>query len=137
MAFDPFSFIAGIFKPAAELVDSLHTSKEEKAAMALALLTAQQEAAAKMAGMKRDVIVAEANSKHFLTANWRPITMLCFVFMIMWNFIVAPLGSFFSAMFGGPILPVLDLPPGLWATLDIGIGGYIGMRTLEKVKGVS
>lgn len=137
MAFDPFSFIANIFKPAVELVDELHTSKEEKAAISLALLQAQQDAAQKMAAVQRDVIVAEAKSGFFLTANWRPITMLSFVFMILWNFVFAPLGTWFAAMFGGPVLPTLELPVGVWTTINIGLGGYIASRTYEKVKGVS
>ncbi len=57
-----------------------------------------------------------------------------FVFIIAWNYVLGPLGTWFAAFFSGPAFPVLDLPMGLWTTLNVGIGGYMTLRTYEKVK---
>jgi len=135
MGFNIASFIEGIFKPAVKLVDELHTSKEEKAAIKLAMMNAQAAAFAKLEELRSNIIVAEANSKHFLTANWRPITMLSFVFMLVWNYAGVPILSWVSALFGGPPVPPVELPAGLWAVITTGLGGYIGARTYEKVQG--
>ncbi|MDP9202352.1 MAG: holin family protein [Gemmatimonadota bacterium] len=69
------------------------------------------------------VIVAEAKSESWLARNWRPITMLVFVSIVAFNYVVAPLFQ----------VKLLDLPPDMWQLLKIGIGGYIGARTGEKV----
>jgi hypothetical protein len=74
------------------------------------------------------VIQAEANSRHFITAAWRPITMLTFVAIIANNYIIYPyLSLFFEAA------PILEIPPDMWALLKIGLGGYVVGRTGEKM----
>lgn len=128
--------IGGIAGPIAGIIDDLTTSKEEKLAAKLAMTKLISDAANKADSAARDVIVAEASSKHFLAANWRPITMLSFVFILVWNYVVAPLGTWIALMFGGPEFPMLVLPAGLWTTINIGLAGYIGARTYEKVNRV-
>ena len=93
----------------------------------LKLLEALQGAEAKMMEAKAKTIVAEATSEHFIAANWRPITMLSFVAIIVNNYIIAP----YLGFFGYPV-PVLDIPPDMWSLLQIGIGGYIAGRSAEK-----
>lgn len=75
-----------------------------------------------------DVIVAEAKSEHVLTATWRPITMLVFVFIIANNYIISP---YANAM--GLAVPALDVPQDLWDLIKIGLGGYMVSRGAEKV----
>ena len=74
------------------------------------------------------VIVAEANSSHWIVAAWRPITMLTFTFIIANNYILYPYLSLFWQE-----APVLILPPDLWALMKIGLGGYVTGRSAEKV----
>lgn len=76
----------------------------------------------------RDVVVAEAQSGHWITAAWRPITMLVFVAVIANNYIIAP---YADAMFGASI--ALEVPAPLWELLKIGLGGYIVGRSGEKI----
>ena len=76
----------------------------------------------------RDIIVAEAGG-NFLQRNWRPVTMLTFVFIIANNYIFVP----YAVAFGGPV-PMLEIPPGMWGLLTVGIGGYIGGRSFEKIQ---
>lgn len=126
--------IAGAIKPVSELVDSLHTSREEKDAMKLQLAVAQGKLESDFHKSQSAVIMAEATGASWIQRTWRPIVMLGFAFIIFWNYVLGPIGSWLGALFGGPVFPVLELPTGLWATLNVGIGGYMTLRTYEKVK---
>lgn len=117
--------IAGIFKPAAELVDELHTSEEERLKAKGHLLDVQAAAMqrvfdyeSEMLSSKSKVVHAEAQSKHWLTANWRPITMLTFLVLVVGD----SLGW----------LPN-DLRDETFVLLEIGLGGYIVGRSGEKI----
>lgn len=76
----------------------------------------------------RDVIVAEAQGESWIQRSWRPITMLVFVFIIFNNYVLVP----YVSAFGGSV-PALEIPDGMWALLNVGIGGYIASRGVEKV----
>lgn len=86
------------------------------------------------------IITAEAQGESWMQRNWRPITMLTFVFIIANNYIIVPYVTWFSSMMFARgwvdsvvAVPTLDIPDGLWGLLQIGIGGYIGSRGVEKV----
>lgn len=117
--------IAGIFKPAAELVDELHTSTEEKLKAKGHLLDVQAAAMQRvfdyeteMLSAKAKIVQTEAASQHWLTANWRPITMLTFLTLVVGD----SLGW----------LPN-DLRDETFLLLEIGLGGYILGRSGEKI----
>jgi len=117
--------IAGIFKPAAELIDEIHTSEEERLKARGHLLDVQAAAMQKVFDYETSVIEsqskiihAEASSKHWLTANWRPITML--------TFLVLAVGD----SMGWLSTPLRDEA---WTLLTLGIGGYIAGRSGEKI----
>lgn len=74
-----------------------------------------------------DIIQEEAKSEHWLTANWRPLTMLTFVVIIANNYILYPYLSLFW-----PDAPQLSIPPDMWDLLKIGLGGYVVGRSAEK-----
>lgn len=126
--------ISGALGPVSKVIDSLHTSREEKDAAKIQLVLAQGQLSAEFNRAQASVIVAEATGASWIQRNWRPLTMLTFVFIILWNYVLGPIGTWFGGLFGGPVFPVLDLPMGLWTTLNVGIGGYMTLRTFEKVK---
>ena len=68
-----------------------------------------------------DIIKTEAASEHWLTANWRPITMLVFVGLIVCRWFG----------FAAPGLTEAEYLK-LWSIVEIGIGGYVIGRTVEK-----
>jgi len=74
------------------------------------------------------VVRAEAESKHWITAAWRPLTMLTFVAIIANNYILVPWLQAFG--FGAVSLAI---PPDMWSLLQIGLGGYVVGRSTEKV----
>lgn len=76
-----------------------------------------------LAVQQASVIIAEAKSESWIARNWRPLTMLTFVFIVAFNYIIAPLFS----------VKALDIPPDMWQLLKLGIGGYVIGRSVEKV----
>lgn len=117
--------IAGIFKPAAELIDELHTSEEERIIQQRKLLEIQAlvldsslEYEKEMLTARAEIVNSEAKSEHWITATWRPITMLTFL-----------------ALAVGDSLGWLPNPlrDEAWMLLQIGLGGYVVSRSAEKV----
>ena len=119
--------VKGLVGAVGGIIDDLHTSGEEKAAAKLALLQASAAFEMQMAQAQRDVLVAEIKGESFIQRAWRPLTMLTFVAIIANNYIVVP----YAVSFGLSV-PMLEIPPGMWGLLTVGIGGYIGARTYEK-----
>ena len=74
-----------------------------------------------------DIILAEAKSEHWLTANWRPLLMIVIVFIVAWNYALAGV----MTAIGYPI-ETIPLPDPLWNLLTVGVGGYTIGRSAEK-----
>ena len=66
----------------------------------------------------------------WLQRNWRPLTMMSFVLIVVNNYIVFPYASMFTDN-----VTVLEFPPAFWGLLTTGIGGYIGAKSYERLKG--
>jgi hypothetical protein len=79
------------------------------------------------------IILAEVNSEHWLTRSWRPVLMLTLLGFVL---LVGALLPLLDAVVGAPV-PFNPrwqaLPPQFWEFLSIGVGGYIGGRSLEKI----
>ena len=110
------------------LIDKLIPDKQAQAEAKIKLLALQQSGELKELESAMNIIVAEAKSEHWVTAAWRPITMLIFVSIIANNYILYPYLSLFWTD-----APALDVPDPLWDLLKIGIGGYVVGRSAEKV----
>ena len=117
--------VAGIFTPAAKLIDDLHTSEEERLAQKAQLLTVQAaviqkviEAESEALKAKANIVKAEAQSDHWLAANWRPIVMLLFTAL---------------AIADAFTIAQVDLAEQMWTILQIGLGGYVVGRSGEKI----
>ena len=111
------------------LVDDVHTSDEERLQIKQALLNIQSgivtqvvDYETKAMDAQAAVIAAEAQSTSKLTAMWRPITMLTFLAVIV------------GAAFGVVDAENLNaIPDRMWSMLTLGITGYIGGRSMEKI----
>lgn len=130
------AWLGTILDPLAKIFDSVHYSGEEKAQAKIELIKIQADIAERVAAYElklieaqQSIIVAEAQGESWLQRNWRPLTMLVFVFVIAWNYVIAPLFSWVSAT----KFPLLEIPEGMWTLLQIGIGGYVGLRSAEKM----
>ncbi|NCP65527.1 MAG: hypothetical protein GW836_12865 [Paraglaciecola sp.] len=120
-----FSFISNIFEPAAKLIDELHTSDEERLKLQSQIKAVENELLAKVIDYenkllesKTAIITAEATGQSWLQRNWRPITMITFLFLVVCD------------SFGW--LPS-KLAPDAWTLLQIGLGGYVAGRSAEKM----
>lgn len=120
-----FNLIAQVFKPLSDLVDSVHTSDAERMALNNQLASIQNNISMKMLELEAqklkaqsEIITAEAQGQSFLQRNWRPITMLTFLLLVV-------LDSFGLLAF--------RLADEAWTLLQIGLGGYVVGRSVEKV----
>jgi hypothetical protein len=120
-------FIGEIFKPAADLIDNMHTSTEEKLTLKNKLTVIENTMTAKtieyetkLLAAKTSIITAEATGESWMQRNWRPITMLTFLVLVVcdsFGWLANPLAS------------------EAWTLLQIGLGGYVTSRGVEKVVG--
>ena len=117
--------ISRVFTPLATLIDDLHTSDEERDAARIALVAAQNQALVLTLDLEREklaarasLIAAEIGGQSWLQRNWRPITMLSFLTLVILD------------AFG---LLVFRLSDEAWLLLQIGLGGYVVGRSAEKM----
>jgi len=120
-----FSFISNIFEPAAKLIDEIHTSDEERLKLQAQIKAVENELMAKVIDYETKllqgqtaIITAEATGQSWIQRNWRPITMLTFLALVVLN------------SFG---LLVIELADEAWTLLQIGLGGYVTGRSAEKM----
>lgn len=119
------NLIGDIFKPAADLIDNIHTSQEEKLILRNKLAKIQNEMQLKILSYENDlmkaqasVIESEAKGHSWIQRNWRPITMLTFLALVVCD-------SFGFLKF--------RLASEAWTLLQIGLGGYVIGRSAEKL----
>ena len=94
------------------------------------------EFAARADAAQMEVNKAEAASGSVLIAGWRPFVGWVCACGCAWNWIGLPLGLFIAAALGRPLtVTPLDLTEML--PLLLGMLGMGGLRTYEKVQGVS
>ncbi|WP_020408282.1 3TM-type holin [Hahella ganghwensis] len=119
------SLISSIFEPAVKLVDELHTSDEEKLNMRRRIQQIENEFLGKVLEYETKlmdnqaaIIKAEATGQSWLQRSWRPITMLTFLVLVVFD------------SFGILATPLADEA---WLLLQIGLGGYVAGRSAEKI----
>lgn len=123
---NPLSFISDIFKPAADLIDNVHTSDEEKLTLRNSFQALKNVVQLKVIELEKAVLEAQSKILNvemsekaiWIQKAWRPITML--TFLTMW------------------VLDKFSLLPNPFTESDlmmlkIGLSGYIAGRSAEKV----
>lgn len=79
------------------------------------------------------IVTAEITGEDKAQRSWRPHLMYFIMGLMAFNGVLVPL---VEAVFGVKI-PVLEaweaIPPPMWKVLMIGLGGYIGGRSAEKI----
>lgn len=130
----------GLLQGISTLINTIRGKSPEDAA-ALAALTAkyQEDLLAADAATRQaaaDTNKIEAANPNIFVAGWRPfIGWVCGIGLIS-QFVVAPVATWIAALAHHPIaFPTLDM--GTLLTLLMAMLGFGGMRTYEKVSGVS
>ena len=118
-------FLSGIVKPITDLIDSLTTTEKEKKELSNELVRIENqflskalEYESKLLDSQSRIVEAEAKGQSWLQRNWRPITMLTFLILVVCD-------SFGFLKF--------RLSNEAWLLLQIGLGGYMVGRTGEKI----
>lgn len=117
--------VTSIFRPIADVVDHVLPSGDAKIQLQQTILTGQLQAAERVLDYEKQlldaqsrIITAEATGNSWLQRTWRPITMLTFLVLVVCD------------SFG--ILP-FRLAKDAWTLLQLGLGGYVAGRSLEKI----
>jgi hypothetical protein len=110
------------------VVDRIIPDKTKAAELQQELSLALIAHEARLVEAAASVVRTEAASQHWVTAAWRPITMLIFAAIVANNFILAP---YLGWIFGKSLQ--LTIPDDLWDLLKIGLGGYVVGRSAEKI----
>ena len=116
--------MSSIFSPFAKLIDDVHTSTEEKAQLKNQAQGLQNAITSQLIDYEKQlldsqakIITAEATGESWMQRNWRPITLLTFLVLVVcdsFGWLANPLAS------------------EAWLLLQIGLGGYVGSRGIEK-----
>jgi hypothetical protein len=116
---------AAPIKAIGDIVDDIHTSKEEKLDAEVKLT----EVAARLQSLQADITKQEANHRSLFVAGWRPsVGWLCSCGLAV-NFVIAPLLS--------PYV-ILNTPnPDTMISLVLALCGIGGLRTIEKSRGLT
>ena len=124
-AFSVFKVLANLVTPVTKLIGEMHTSEEEKLTLRNALAGMQNtismaylEYESEILKSKASIIMAEAQGGSWIQRNWRPVTMLTFLLLVVMD------------SFGWLASPLADEA---WVLLQIGLGGYVVGRSAEKV----
>ena len=118
-------FLGGIVKPITDLIEHLTTTDEERGQLKNELTKIENEFLGKaleyesqLLDAQGKVVEAEAKGQSWMQRNWRPITMLTFLVLVVCD------------SFG---LLKFRLSNEAWTLLQIGLGGYVIGRTGEKI----
>ncbi|MFO1122510.1 MAG: 3TM-type holin [Hyphomicrobiales bacterium] len=119
--------------PIAKVLDAYVSDLELRRKLAAELEQQVLSQLSKSAELGAGVVMAEVRSEHWLTRSWRPVLMLMLMGFLMIVGLLLPLADLVA---GTPLRfePRWNLlPPGFWDFLSLGVGGYVGGRSLEKV----
>jgi len=121
MAFDPFTAIGDLVGKVIDLFPNpADKLKAQEIQSQIQQLVIDQQT--KLNQAQADIIVAEAKSGSWITSNWRPITMLVFVALVVFHFFGLDAKNLSEAQY-------LEL----FGLIKIGLGGYVAGRSLEKI----
>lgn len=104
------------------VLDKVITNDEERLVAKNELTRLVTDKLTELASFQREVLLAEMNGS-ILQRSWRPIVMLAFAGIVVYAKFVAPAFH----------LPSAELDDNFWNLLEIGMGGYVVGRTLEKM----
>jgi len=104
------------------VIDKVFPDTEKRDMAKLEIMGELQKQAGEIEKAAAGIINTEAASKHWLAANWRPLTMLFFVGLIGARWF----GFVPEGMSEAEYLSIYDL-------VKIGLGGYVVGRSAEKI----
>ena len=129
--------LQALIGPVTGLLDKFIEDKDQKAKLAheIATMSEKQMHEANMGQI--EINKAEAQHRSIFVAGWRPFLGWCLSFAMAWHFVLAPVTMFVCSYAGIeiPELPTFDMDSLM--TVLLGMLGLGGLRTVEKVKGIT
>lgn len=123
--------ITSTIEPITKIIDKVHTSDHEKLQMKAELFKMQVTLYDKTLEYEKEImksrsaiIQAEAKGNSWLQRSWRPLTMLTFVGMLL---------SYWYGYAPSYLINNPQIMEKLMDILQLGIGGYIAGRSVEKI----
>jgi len=129
--------IEALIAPVTGLLDKFIEDKDQKNKLAHELATMADRHAQELAKGQLEINKAEAQHRSIFVAGWRPFVGWTCGIALAWHFVLAPFVIFASAYSGVvlPDLPQFDMSSLL--TVLMGMLGLGGMRSFEKMKGLT
>ena len=130
------TIISSLIGPVSDLLSKFVLDKDKRAELAHEIATMATKQAHQQVIAQIEVNKNEAASKNLFVSGWRPfIGWVCGLGMCA-NFLIVPFVNFTLAVSGNVyLIPMIDLSTMMPVLL--GMLGLGGLRTVEKLKGVS
>jgi hypothetical protein len=121
-----------------KVIDSVHTSEEEKGQIRIKLQELENEINSK----QMDINLADAQStatdiSGLLQRSWRPLIGFSAALAIFWEFVLKNFIVFFLAVFEIETLPLPSMNMEQLMPLVMALLGMAGLRTFEKSKKIT
>ena len=129
--------LQALIGPVTGLLDKFIEDKDQKNALAHEIATLATKQAHEAAMGQIEINKAEAQHRSIFVAGWRPFLGWGLAFAMIWHFVLAPMiiFGFAYADMEAPDLPTFDMDSLM--TVLLGMLGLGGLRTVEKVKGLT
>ena len=121
-----------------KVIDSVHTSEEEK----LAAKTKLKEIEAELSKKQMDINLADAKSQAtgiggIMQRSWRPLIGMSCALAIAWEFVIKQFLVFVLAAFSIQHNPLPELDMSTLFPLVTALLGLAGLRSFEKSKNIT
>ena len=121
-----------------KVIDSVHTSEEEK----LAAKTKLKEIEAELSKKQMDINLADAKSQAtgiggIMQRSWRPLIGMSCALAIAWEFVIKQFLVFVLAAFSVQHNPLPELDTSTLFPLVTALLGMAGLRSFEKSKKIT
>lgn len=114
-----------------DLVTAYQGRKLSEAALRAEVEKAVMSSLAEISKSQASVIEAEIRGEDWLQRNWRPVVAVCFAFIIAFYGLIMPVMVAWMGFAPVRIGDILLLE--IIKLVGICLGGYIGVRSLEKI----
>jgi hypothetical protein len=119
--------------PVLDIVDKLVPDADLKSRLKAEIRTSLARRDVALIAARRQAVLSELRSDSWMTRSWRPALMFLLMIFLLFFGLIVPLMELLA---GQPLAiePHLDrIPEPLWNLLALGVGGYVGGRTVEKI----
>ncbi len=111
------SFFGGLFNFKGQQAETVQS--------ALGVLKSINDVDGQSATAAAQALSAILTQGSFLEKNWRPVLMV-----VLMGILIASFFGYIPSHLNDPVSPTMDK---VWTLLQIGLGGYLPLRTIEKV----